>query len=123
MPVTPAEPIGMSMPPTTPGAWGVGGGGGGAGAGGVSEPFFVDRPKFDNGTVFGSLFTTGFGGSAVGSGIASFFGAGGGLGGGPSARGAAGVGLTARGATAAAGATNLIFSVETSCGAAACIAP
>src|SRR4051795_6945497 len=115
MPVTPAEPTGMSMPPTTPGAWGVGSGGGGvgAGAGGVSEPFLVERPKFDNGTVFGSLFTTGFGGSAIGSGIASFFGAG----------GAIGVGLTARGATAAAGATNLIFSVETSCGAAACIAP
>src|SRR4051794_36193954 len=114
MPVTPAEPIGMSMPPTTPGAWGVGSGvwGVGAGAGGVSEPLFVDRPKFDNGTVFGSLFTTGFGGSAIGSGIASFFGAG----------GAIGVGDAVRGATAATGA-NLIFSVETSCGAAACIAP
>src|SRR4051794_26569311 len=113
MPVTPAEPIGMSMPPTTPGAWGVAGGEWGVGAGGVSEPFFVDRPKFDNGTVFGSLFTTGFGGSAIGSGIASLLGA----------CGAIGVGVTARGATAAAGATNLIFSVETSCGAAACIAP
>src|SRR3954454_12530006 len=113
MPVTPAEPIGMSMPPTTPGAWGVGSGvWAGVGAGGVSEPFLVDRPKFDNGTVFGSLFTTGFGGSAIGSGIASFFGAG----------GAIGVGVTARGATAAIGA-NLIFSVETSCSAAACIAP
>src|SRR3954452_9422075 len=78
MPVTPAEPIGMSMPPTTPGAWGVGSGEWGAGAGGVSEPFFVDRPKFDNGTVFGSIFTTGLGASAIGSGIAIFFGAGGG---------------------------------------------
>src|SRR3954463_575170 len=112
MPVTPAEPIGMSMPPTTPGAWGVGRGGWGVGAGGVSEPFFDDLPNVEKGTVFGSLFTTGFGGSAIGSGIARFFGAG----------GAIGVGVTARGATAAVGA-NLIFSVETSCGAAACIAP
>src|SRR5436305_15295860 len=112
MPVTPAEPIGISMPPTTPGAWGVGSGVWGVGAGGVSEPFFVDRPKFDNGTVFGSLFATGFGGSAIGSGIASFFGAG----------GATGCGVTAGGATDAVGATNLMFSLETSCGAAACIA-
>src|SRR4051812_48036611 len=113
MPVTPAEPIGMSMPPTTPGAWGVGTGewGVGTGAGGVSEPFFVDRPKFDNGTVFGSLFTTGFGASATGSGIVTFFGT----------AGAIGCDFTTEGATDGIGA-NLMLSVETSCGAAACMA-
>ena len=77
MPVTPAEPIGMSIPADDAGLrdWGV--------AGGEWE-----RVEFRSlssstcrtrrsGTVFGSLFTTGFGGSATGSGIASFFGAGG----------------------------------------------
>src|SRR5436305_6248990 len=100
MPVTPAEPIGMSTPLTV---WGVGGWVWGVGAGGVSEPRFVDRPKFDNGTVFGSLFTTGFGGSATGSAIATFFGAG----------GATGFSTTpdTRFSTAGIGA-NLIFSVE-----------
>src|SRR4051812_43399654 len=111
MPVTPAEPIGMSMPPTTPGFWGVGGGEWGVGAGGVSEPFFVERPKLDNGTVFGSGFATGFGGSATGSAMATFFGA----------DGATGCDVTAGGAIDGIGA-NLIFSVETSCGATACIA-
>src|SRR3954451_19510590 len=78
IPVTPAEPMGMSIPPTTPGfgaTWGVGGWG--WGAGGVSEPFFVDFPNGENGTLFGSLFATGFGASGAGSGILIFSGVGG----------------------------------------------
>ncbi len=81
------------------------------GVGGVSDPFFVDRPKFDNGTVFGSLFTTGFGASTTGSGIVSFFGTG----------GAIRCDFTTDGDTDGIGA-NLMFRVETSCGAAACMA-
>jgi len=46
------------------------------GAGGFSEPFFVDCPNAERGTVFGCAFTTGLGGSATGSGMVSFFGAG-----------------------------------------------
>src|SRR3954469_19548159 len=104
MPVTPAEPIGMSMPPTTPGFTAIGGAAAGVGCGGVSDPFLVERPKLENGTVFGSGFATGFGGSATGSAIATFFGA----------DGVTGCDITAGGATDAVGATNLMFSVETS---------
>src|SRR5258706_43276 len=105
--------MGMSTPPTTPGLaaiWGVGGWG--WGAGGVSDPFFVDFPKEERGTVFGSLFTTGFGGSAAGSGIVSFFGG----------RGGGAVGAIGVGTLTVAGFANWIFSVDISWGAVACIA-
>src|SRR5216684_1997081 len=108
MPVTPAAPIGMSDPPTTPdlaATWGVEGGG--WGVGGFSEPFFVDCPKGEWGTVFGSLSTTGLGGSATGSGIVSFWGAG---------AGGWGVRAIGVGGATVAGA-NPIFSVDISCGA------
>ena len=93
----------------------MGSGGWGVGAGGVSEPFFGDLPNAEKGTVFGSLFSTAFGCSAAGSGMVIFFGTGGGTTGG---------GATTPDTplpTPAAGA-NLMFSVETSCGAAACMA-
>ena len=103
----------MSIPPTTPGfaaTWGVGSGG--WGVGGVSEPFFDDLPNGESGTVFGSLFATGFGASAIGSGMVTFFATTGG--------GAAGV--VAFATTLGGIGANRMFSVDTSCGAAACMA-
>src|SRR5438067_3704378 len=107
--------MGMSMPPTTPGwAWGVGGWVWGVGAGGVSEPFFVERPNWDSGTVFGSLFATGFGASAIGSGMDSFFATGG--------TGGVTTVFSTTPDTPPPTPWNLMLSVETSCGAAACMA-
>src|SRR6185369_4127855 len=108
--------MGISAPPITPGfAATCGAAGCGCGAGGVSEPFFVDFPNEESGTVFGSLLATGFGGSATGSGMASFFGAG--AGGAMGATGATGVG-----AVTLAGFANWIFSVDISWGSVACMA-
>src|SRR5687767_1748069 len=112
MPVTPDPPTGTSaVEAVAGGAAGVGAGGFAAGA---SEPFFVDCPKEERGTVFFSGgFGAGFSITGFGSSIFGF---------GSSIRGAAfGAGLAA-GSLPAMGA-NWMFTVEARCGGVAWSAP